>query len=88
MLHTTLCCGIWGVCVCPWQDLVCLFECVPGRTLLHSPPQESPHCAHPTPRQHTLHPPWLLPAHLVQALTQDIFWFQIPVCNPWGQKSQ
>lgn len=23
--------------------------CVPGRTLLHSPPQESPHCAHPSP---------------------------------------
>lgn len=66
----------WGVCVC-----------VPGRTLLHPPPEESPHCAH-LPRQHTLHPPWLLPAHLVWALTQDIFWFQIPVCNPWGQKSQ
>lgn len=77
MLHTMLCCGIWRVCVS-----------LAGHS--YTPPNPRNHPTVPAPpRQHTLHPPWLLlPAHLVRALTQDIFWFQIPVCNPWGQKSQ
>lgn len=55
---TPRCAVAYGGCVCPWQDSVFLCVpgrtwgvcvCIPGRTLLHSPPQESPHCAHPSP---------------------------------------
>lgn len=94
MLHTPRCAVAYWGCVCPWQDLLHIYVSLagPGMCMYVSltGPSCTPHLRNhpPTLRQHTLHPPWLLPAHLVWALTQDIFWFQIPVCNPWGQKSQ